>query len=1077
MRVGIMWMAVAACVVALLGSPLSAGAEPGKPFNALVLAGDWFKADAQLEKRLAADGIRLVVRKMSQPISAAQLKLFEVVIVPDFTGLAVPHFVPRKGVIRYLNAKQNIDRLHAYVRDGGGVFFSPLMTGGGQEVAEGCSAVLEPWGARILAAGVRDNAHAGSKGVYAWTTAIGKSPVSAGVRRIWYPTNMLRWDDAYATVPLVLEDKAWTTVVRGMPRSVAAKGLQYRTWLPIAGQTAPAIAAVRQAGRGRVALLSVAPFYTFLRPFAEIKKGWIGESNTGPIEGIFVEKGRGDDTSDGLRLITNMLRWLGEGSRAAGLGGYTEQGFAATPAPPVAKVPGWLSWSEDGGGKPIRVLLGARSTASDGKATVAELAKAAKAAGYSVLVMTETFEHLTRSAWQKVCDAARKASDDELVVMPGIDIADVYQNRFLVFGQRSYPEKFMLSDNGKALKQCQYLSLGFGTHFTAIHRPTTTPIPHQLYKFFAGIVVYTYKGGKLVDDGRLAYQWHVNNTSMPAPLVVHEVRSVEEVAAATAGHQLYIHADTPRNAVWYMRGGMKHFWENPSLFLVSSGPMIKALQSGRVVVTGQDLHPGGEEGRKLAPQGAVVEGDVKVTEVRLINRGYADRIWRPNAKRAELSWHLSPSHLRLGYLFVTDAKGGTAISPPLRRGPGARYTWRCSDRQNFFGWAMNYTGTTLPDIRILLPAFGTDEGRGLWPHPRGPRDGENLCPLLRFPYASPAVYITDATIEQRYWRARWTDVAFDGHASQGTSPSRVYRGRVRYYDFNLSEVYRKKDGRRPMMLKEVSLELRMPVTPSGAVFPAFTRMRRKSSYAFRDPATGKPVTGTLARGFIDLPAGGSIGDLIALSDGLRVGANGAVGFAAPKFANGPTPVGTRWTGRYVRVPDAKDAPAMRAVMGVDGPTPYKLGLTRGKLDALAYMAYLQADRWAVAGSVAPAPAKTMPYTLPLSIRGVNTHWDAAVWRQGGSLVRFGVFEGAGLARLNVEKAGRWFAGNIITADDPTIRLAVIEWDADRIAIEVNNTAASDVETVIRTPGEITGRYRLERKIKVPAGACVRFEFK
>lgn len=1051
--------AIVACVVGcvLLSSRFpTTQVQQNKQIHALLLAPQNFKIDPEIEKRLTREGVNIVSRDIGEPISHDMLRLFHFVILiaaGDLAGFQTPYFVPHEFVVRYLNGKRNIVELLRYVHNGGGLFFSVLMTGAGQETAEGCEELLKPLGIRLLAAQVRDDARSTCNGEYSWTTNIAKSPVTEGVRRIVYPTNMLRWDDAYATVPFALESDEWQPVVRGMPESIAARGWLYTKWIPIEGQKEPVIAAVRQYGRGRVAVLGVSPFYTLWMPFARPQGGWIGESNTGMIDGIFLEKGDEKGSSDGWRLLLNMFKWLAEAGQRAGFGGYSPEKLAKIPQPESATVPPWLSgWREENGAKPFKVLIGARSSFSDGKGSIAECAEAAKRAGYSILVMTETFEHFDPKLWSKFLEECRKASDENLVVLPGLDIPDIYQNRYLLFGQREFPADFMLSADKKAMKETQYLILGFGTHFSAIHRPTTTPMVHHLYKFFSGIVVYTYREGELVDDGMLAYQWHVNNTSQPIPLVVHEVYSPQEVEiAAKSGHQLFVFADRLENAVWYLRAGIQHFWESPSLFLVTSGPMIRTLTGSRIIV----------------------ESDVPITEVRLICNYYPERLWRPNEKRAILDFHLPPSHLRQCFVYVRDAKGRTAISPPIRLGPTARYTWRCSDRQNFFGFAVGYTGTELPDIGIFVPTFGTDEGKSLWPHRFGPKRGENLAPLLEFPYASPVVHITDAFIDQRYWRALWEETVFDAKPSQGTSRSRVYEAHVRYYDFGISEEYRTKDQRRPMMIKEVTIRLRMPVFPTGDVFPIFTKVSPSPDYGYFDTKTGKEVVGRIDKGFVDLPVGGYAGDLIALSPGIRVNASGEVGFAPPKWSNGPLPVGTTWFARYVKVPKER-LRELLDFMGFGQRKMFGLKIHRGKLQELAYAAYLRAERYGVFGEV--EPAKEAPYLLPLFIDGVNYNWEAAVWREDGSLEHFGVFEGIGIARLDITKGGKFFAGNIIIADNPELRLSILQWDKNSIFVEAHNPTESEIEATVETPSEITDRYHLQAKIKVPAGSSVRVEF-
>jgi hypothetical protein len=1047
--------------------------------TALLLSGG-MELDGKVAKLLKDEGIGVVQRGLADPISLEQLKCFEFVIIPDFAGAMVPNFIPAWGTINYLNLQKNLAALQQYVREGGGLFFSPLMAGGGAEVTEGAEGLLAPWDAHLVTGQVRDNAHAAAKIPYAWTTAIAKSPLTAGVSKLWYPTNQLRWDDAYATVPFNLEDKAWQVLVRAMPGSVGAKGLQYTTWLPLPGVKDSPIAAVRPVEKGRVALCGIAPFYTFSHAYSLDDRGWVGESNTGLIDGIVLEKGdeSADAPSDGWTLLANVFHWLAEGGRAAGFGNYTKEKFAALPAPKSEPFPAWMSWNAGNGAVPVKVLVGARSSASNGTATVAEMAAAARKAGYGVLAMTETFEKMDPAAWPAFVKACDAATGDDLIVMPGLDIADIFGNRFLVLGTRIYPEKFMLDETGKAMKQAQYLSLGFGTHFTIIARPSTTPMPHQLYKFFAGIAVSTWRGGKLVDDGLLAYQWQVNNASMPLPVAVHEVFSPADVALAAGDgpQQTYVLADTPRNAAWYLRPGMAHHWETPSLFLVSGGPMVRTLNGGRIVA----------------------DDDVPITEVRAISQHVPVRRWTPKEPTVDLTFNLPPNQYYPLFFHLTDAKGRTAITPIVRLQWAPGYLYRCSDRQNFFGYAVNYTGTILPQVDITLPAFGTKEGQGFWPDQSGSRRGENIAPLIEFPFASHAVTITDANIDQRYWNAQWEDVVFDGKASQGTARTRVYEAKVRYYDYHYEGFQEfTRTSTRPMMVVQADVRLRIPVAPEGDIFPGITGVKASPEYEYTD-ANGEVQAGKLTKGYLDLPVGGRVEEFVALTPGWRVLANGRIGFAAPAWTAGALPAGTSWGGCFVMLPPAK-IKEMRVLMGLTGKPPYGLTVTRGTLTSLCYVAMLEAANGGVEGTVKPAPSPAaqkptdpavkdeipadapvpaMTYPLPLTITGLNGNWDTRVWREDDSLTAFAVFEGNGYARLDVTKGGRFFAGEIITAKNaPALRLTVVKWDADGITVEAHNPTAAPLEATLETTPAIPGRYHLQQPVTVPPGATVMVEGK
>lgn len=1067
------------CVIGmlLLGSALRAQEH----ISALFLTGGYFVLDTEVAKRLKAEGITVVIQPLSAPISLEQMKLFELVVVPDFDGVSAPTFLPRQ-VVENLTARRNLALLQQYVREGGGMFFSPLMAGGGAEVSEGSETLLAPWGAHLITGQVRDTAHAAAKLPYSWTTAFGKSPITQGVTKLWYPTNQLRWDDAYATVPYALDGKDWQVIARGMPGSMGAKGIQYTTWVPLDGVQAPPIEAVRTVEKGRVAVFSIAPFYTLTYAFSPDQRGWVGESNTGLLDGIVLEKGdeAADAPSDGWTLLMNTFRWLAESGQKAGFGNYTKEAFAKLPTPAPESFPAWMGWREGNGGTPVKVLVGARSAASDGAGTVQEYADAARQAGYGVLAMTETFEKMDPKAWPAFVKACDAATDDKLIVMPGLDIADIFGNRFLVIGTRIYPEKFMLSEDGKALKQAQYLSLGFGTHFTVIARPSSTPMPYQLYKFFAGIAVCTYKGGKLVDDGLLPYEWQVNNVSMPLPLAVHELYSPAEVArdAAPDLHQTYVLAGTPQNAVWYLRPGMAHHWESPALFLVSAGPMVRTLNGGQIIA----------------------EDDVPITDVRAISEYVPVRRWTPKENRVDLSFNLPPNQFYPLFFHLTDAKGRTAITPIVRLQWAPGYLFRCSDRQNFFGFAVNYTGAILPDVDINLPVFGTNEGKSLWASQGGPRRGENMTPLIEFPFASNAVTITDANIDQRYFNALWEDVVFDGKAGQGTTRSRVYEARVRYYDYHYESYDQfKGSSARPMMVVQADIRLRIPVTPEGDVFPVITGVKGQPEYEYRDPKTGETMAGRLTQGYLDLPVGGRAEEFVALTPGFRVLPNGRIGFAASEWVSGALPAGTTWSGRYVKMPPAK-VKTMRVLLGLTGNPPYGLTLARGTLKQLLYTAEIDAANGAVAGAVKPAsappsPAKPgepdaendpaaapaappMTYALPLCIAGMNGNWDNRVWREDGALTPFGVFEGIGYARLDVTKGGKFYADPLVTAKStPALRITVLAWDDKGIKLELNNPTDAPMEATLETPAEITGKFALHQQVSMPAGSMKVMDYK
>jgi len=745
------------------------GAQPADTVFALVLTGSRStdapgvvamhgktveRLDPRVLERLEAEGIHLVTRPMSEPLSQEILRQFHVVILLDQRSLREPPLWDTGGIADYYAVRQNLVELRTYVEKGGGFFFCPGYNTAGIAKAQALEPLFGHWGVELVAACPQDEAHRWEN--YSWTENIAASPVTEGVKRLYWPILMGRWDDVYATLTLALHDPRWQPVVRAMPGSVTARchrytGETHDVWHPIAGaQDPPILAAIAQVGRGRVALLSIHRYFTFTYGFyPEVPPI---EFRSGKIDGIVWEKGDGKAPSDGGRLIRNMLRWLAEPAAKQGWGTYTPETYAALPTPQKPDAPAWMTgWDESTGATFYKALIGARSVHSDGRGTVAEYADAARKAGYSILVMTEDLRAFEADKWDEFRKECLQASTPDMVVLPGLDLEDGFGNRYLVWGrQLVFPAPWMLTDDGRAMTEVQYLMIGLGNAFSAIARPSTTPLPHQLYKHFAGVVVYTYRDGKLVDDGMAAYQVQVYNMSLPIPLVVHEVYAPDQVAlAAEGGHQLYVPADTPENAAWYLEmGGLQHYYEVPSRFLVSSGPMILSLDCGRGHASFTNF---------------TVESDAPIAEIRYYTNYDLVRRWTPGTKRFSGQVALWPGSRHWGFLWIRDAEGRTAISPGLRTGRGYGFDWRCADRQNFFATAVAYTGTFFGRIiDIWVPAFGTDEGKGLWPYWSGPRRGENMAPLLEFPYFSPAVNAA------RTWPRCWSSPI-----SAPPSPSRT----------------------------------------------------------------------------------------------------------------------------------------------------------------------------------------------------------------------------------------------------------------------------------------------------------------
>jgi hypothetical protein len=454
------------------------------------------------------------------------------------------------------------------------------------------------------------------------------------------------------------------------------------------------------------------------------------------------------------------------------------------------------------------------------------------------------------------------------------------------------------------------------------------------------------------------------------------------------------------------------------------------------------------------------------------------RRWLPKGNDFQTTVDFHHSHQRAVYLTVEDTKGRKALTASVRN-VAKRYITRCADRQNWLGdVAAVYTGTILPprmgSLDIKMPVKGTAEASTLLPDVIG----ANMAPKLNFPFTCNDVVLTEARVNDKYTSALFstgkTIIGFDAAPSQASEPSTVYDAKLRYWNFTPNAGLRD-----TVALVEFDITLKRdvePVKPAG-LFPSFGPLFGTTYWWMKD---GKSVTGTLGKEAVDIPVGGMAGGVVALTPGLQV-KDGEFGLAAP--AGQPTLLkkGTRYTTRFLIRTSVNwqpsgplsfdaDTDVWMHAMGFAGETPYALALTRGKLTGTTYFADVTAKDGGVAGQL--AKTATLPYPVPLHISNVNGNWPAGLWRAGGTVDYTGVFEGTAWPLLDVAKAGIFYAGNLIIADNDKLVLEIVKWTKDAITVEAHNPTDAPVTATIRTPAEITNYYHLTQQVTIPAGTSL-----
>ncbi|HOS43188.1 MAG TPA: hypothetical protein PK794_05795, partial [Armatimonadota bacterium] len=830
--------------------------------------------------------------------------------------------------------------------------------------------------------------------------------------------------------------------------------------------------AARAVGNGRMAACGIVPEFTHRGGYSSGNTRY--ELRLGNQGGTMLEKGDGMIPSDAAELLLRLYAWLAGDSATAGFGGYVPgtPAVAGAPAPdPNAGLP-WRSY---------RALIGARSKYGGGTGTVAEYAQAAKDAGFSLLVFTERFAALDPAQWDAYLADCAASSDETLTVLPGFEIDDVEGSHFLYLAPPFYPHRSWLTADGRRLLSPYTLNFYYAKHMVVVHRPESSPIPTERLKHFQGISVYTYRDGALVDNSLAAFQWQVQSASFPVPIVVHELNSPAEVAAAArTGFQQWLpEAPTPADAVnRFCRQGYNH----PTHPMISEGPRIAPLEVLDLPDPNRRMEAKEAQTFELAVR---VEHTIPLHTITLYDGFTPVRRWRTTEKNFAATAVFPFSHQYGFSVIAEDAAGKRALRSMFWIAPG-RWPghFRCTDRQNWLGHlAMYYTGAFLPFggayHALKMPIKGTEEGNGLFTA----LPGTCMAAKLQTPFTGNDVVLTEFLLDEKYVDATFKTVGLAATPSRASRRSSVYAGRVRHYSFTQSH-----EAEPWVALIEYDLTLKRavePINPAG-LFPAIDQVRA-AKYCWWDGT--RFITGAMNPAARDqvlpIPRGGLGGGVIPLDDGFAL-SDGRIGRLLPG-APDYLPAGTRLAGRFLvagrsnqvgaydtvtRNFDAAPERWLRA-MGFAGATPYALRFTRGTAGPVAFCVPVTPEAYGVAGAV--RTSADIPYDLPLQITGLNPRWVAGSWREGERIRYTGVFENTAWPRLNVGKPGAFYAGNLLTADHPHLVLAIRAWTADAISIEVHNPTGAAIEATVATPPEMRGYTALRAKVAVPAGATVWLE--
>ena len=584
--------------VMVLAAVVSAAGGGEGPRPAVLLAGSYGGGCGfAVARRLAGDGFALRASGhpglSDRPLAWEQVRQFNVLAL---SGLGRANADMTLG-----KTAATIDVLKRYLAAGGGVLmfasFGQMAT-----VKPPQEAFLKPLGLRVLFdelvldsdASVRATAW---KLPFAPTEAMATSPITAGVKCLWYPVPPGRPGAQNHTLSFVA-DEPWTVVVRGSATSRTRAGDRANGGGTHA-RSVP-IVAIRQVGKGRICYLGITPEYL------------TGAHATSTLEGIVLDRGLRGVASGGYTLLANALRWLAEPSLASkALGGATmDPALLADPHRTRFAKP--FAWKAEmpfpAVEQALPGVIGPRTRYSTGKATADEWVAAAKARGLAFVVFLEDFPHLTKAKFDRLKADCTRLSSASFEAIPGFAIDDEVGNHYFYFAPAlPWPEAKFLSADGKVFRSHDP-GLGKKSPYVPGQLAMTTlDYAYSLgsFKLTAGnylfgrdaapfadwfsnwdaMGVVTSAGGKVVEDATAGFLRAVDSGQGPLPLAIDLLADPAELRddgwrtvlrLPARGGRLIGASLEPASRIRDTFAAWHHYPDNPAKLYVTSGPAIES---------------------------------------------------------------------------------------------------------------------------------------------------------------------------------------------------------------------------------------------------------------------------------------------------------------------------------------------------------------------------------------------------------------------------------------------------------------------------------------------------------------------
>ena len=736
----IMSLAFGVALACFWGIQTNVNAGSAKPAVLFVRASDGGESAAlptsPLMRRLAAKGF-VVDAKRWREVKPGTLERYDGVVFCTM-GKVDPGKQPAGAVA------ERLKMLNAYLAGGGSALVSPLLSEDPKNLVP-VDMFLKKYGAAIQLSEIKDP---GKLMIlppwmlrFVWTDKINRKFLGLpdSDKYLWYPVGPYKY--GLRSYPFKL-DAAWTPIVETSASSMTTTrfiGTPYfdagREKKTISGSQP--IVAVRETGKGRLAVFGIYHSYVFTDPYAPA------------LGGVFTDKGLNNRRSCGFDLLNGLLRWLTAESVAmkrarpknsdpALLRPY---GAERCPVRPPSK---WSRFKYQN----LKFEKGAIFAVPD-SADVAEYIAAVKKSGMRFAILakrTDAFKS-DHAGLERFKQACLKASTAKTALIPGVIIKDVYGGTRLITGKNiQYPQKVIFDEEKQAIVKPKrelpgsngelgdawmhyvFGQIGSQMAVDASMDHKNAKYPYSDFRDYNSMIVVLCENGKVAENMLPEFLRLQNRGENLLPLALHKISSSGEIAEIADKDRWVVElSDKETPEKFFSR---HHMLDNPQVY-ITSGPKIKYwMYKGE-----RDFSNTGNPYDYSRWHFAVkldVASEIGLKEVLVYDGTEVFKKFElSGAKTFRDEFPILHSRQHNLTLVVRDVKGGEAISAEIFDRSHLAEEFMCGDRNNqlFYSVQRRKKGSEVYFSRGV--SYGMTPNKGPWSGETGIYSAYNDDPLHR----------------------------------------------------------------------------------------------------------------------------------------------------------------------------------------------------------------------------------------------------------------------------------------------------------------------------------------------------------